>query len=288
MKFLIKQELPVSKETVRYTELTNGNYIDIIRYNLENCDDDLCSYFDLLIKENIEDKSQYNELCNVDKFLILLKMRKQSMGDILQLKTENGSSVKISIESIVDSIYKKLKDFEFVNIIDTNDYKVTLKPPKAFLLKDMDSLIYSSIHSIETSDDKIIFSDLTDTERDEIISNIPAYISKIILDYIENVQTISKSVNIITENEMLGLNAIPLSFYNKTLFLFIKSILNEDLINYYTLEYNILTKLNINRSDFLQMTPNESKILMGLYNEEMKKQEEASKSSTPRMPTKFR
>jgi hypothetical protein len=66
-----------------------------------------------------------------------------------------------------------------------------------------------------------------------------------------------------------------------------KSLLGDDLMNFYELQYNMLNKINLTNEHFMSISPNECKILMNLYNDDMKRQEESQKgnSSMPSMPS---
>jgi hypothetical protein len=125
---------------------------------------------------------------------------------------------------------------------------------------------------------------LTDSEKESIISNLPADISEYILNFITLNKEINK-INIITGNLKYGIENVPLNFLDKTMFYFLKSILSQDLINFYELEYNLIYKLNINYEHFLKMTPNECKIFINFYNKDKKKEEEAQNKSNFSMPS---
>ena len=152
--------------------------------------------------------------------------------------------------------------------------------PKSFIIDSIDKVYRDIIKSIKIDKEELVFYFLTDDEIDNIISNIPASLTTEILDFIKINEEINK-INIITENKKIGLTGIPLNVFDKSMFLFIKSIFNEDLINFYEMQYVLISKMNITYDHFLKMNMNECRIFINFYNRDMKKQqEEQSKSSS--------
>jgi hypothetical protein len=128
---------------------------------------------------------------------------------------------------------------------------------------------------------------LTEEEKDVIINNLPANFAQDILSFIEDCQEISESVDIIKGNERIGLDSVPLRFFDKTLFMFLKNTFGNDLMGFYELQFNMMSKLNVSSDNFMKMSPAECKIFIQFYNQDMKRQEDAQKSSSsmPSMPS---
>ena len=135
------------------------------------------------------------------------------------------------------------------------------------------------IDKIKIGDELINFYDLTDLEKDSIIGSIPANLADELLKFINIYNNISNTISIITENSKYGIEGIPLRVFDNTLLYFIRSIYNDDLLNFYELQYNLIHKMHISHQHFLEMTPNECKIHINFYNLDMKKQEEAQSKS---------
>jgi hypothetical protein len=58
-------------------------------------------------------------------------------------------------------------------------------------------------------------------------------------------------------------------------------------MNFYELQFVLFTKMNITYEHFLKMSPNECKLFINFYNEDMKRQQEAQEkeSSGNKMPS---
>lgn len=286
MSFYSKIELPVLKKEIRYTHINNSHYFDILKFITNNDDIGLSNYFDQLLYDIILDKDDINDLTNLDKFLIFLDLRSNSLGDILQLNTNNGGKVEILLSSIKDKIIKEISQLKLCKKISSAEMEIDICIPKSFIIDSIDKIYRDIIKSIKIEEDELHFFNLTDEEIDIIISNIPASLTSEILNFIKINEDINK-INIITENKKIGLTGISLNVFDKSMFLFIKSIFNEDLINFYEMQYTLISKMNVSYDQFLRMNMNECRIFINFYNRDMKKQqEEQSKSqSSVSMPS---
>lgn len=298
LEFTTKIYLPILKQTIRFKNLNNSHYFNILKFITNNDEEGLNDYFENLILDLIIDKSIFSDLSNLEKFLILLEMRSSSVGDSLQITGNNSSKIDLSIISIKNTIQNKVNELNLTkNLKCNNNYNVFLSIPKTFLIDDIDKMYTEIIDKIEIQDETLKFFNLTSTEKELIINNIPATISVDILSFIKKIQSSIGDINIITGNEKFGLETIKLSVFDKTMFLFLKSIFTDDLYNYYELQYSLSNKMNVSYDHFMKMSPNECKLFINFYNKEMKKQEEAqqkqgggSMPSLPSMPSmpKFR
>jgi hypothetical protein len=292
LEFTTKIYLPILKQTVRIRNLNNTHYFDILKFITNNDEEGLNDYLEALVLNLLIDKSIYSTLSNLEKFLILLEMRSSSVGDSLQITGTNSSKIDLSIISIKNTIQNKVDKLELTKILKCGtNYNVFLSIPKTFIIDNIDKMYTEIIDKIEINDEILNFFDLTETEKELIINNIPATISGNILTYIKNIQSCIGEINIITGNEKFGLETIKVSVFDKTMFMFLKSIFTDDLYNYYELQYSLSNKMNVSYDHFMRMTPNECKLFINFYNKEMKKQEEAqqkqggSMSSMPSMPS---
>jgi hypothetical protein len=284
-EFTTKIYLPILKQYIRCKSLNNNHYFNILKFITNNDEEGLNDYFNNLILDLIVDKSIYCNLSNLEKFIILLEMRSISVGDSLQIAGKNSSKIDLSILSIKNVIQSKIDNIELNLEINSINYKIWLSIPKLFLIDNIDKIYTEIIDKIEINDEMLKFYDLSYNEKELILNNLPAEISGDILKYIKNIQLIIGDINIITGNEKFGLETIKLSVFDKTMFMFLKSIFTDDLYNYYELQYNLLNKMNVSYEHFMKMSPNESKLFINFYNKEMKKQEEAQQKQGGAMPS---
>jgi hypothetical protein len=280
MKFYSRVKMPILGKEVRYTHLNNYHYFEILKFITNDDDYGLSEYFDFIISEIIIDKEHIKELTNLEKFLIFLDLRSNALGDVIQLNVDNGGKVDILLSSIKDKIIKEISQLNLCKKISSPEMIIDVCIPKSFIIDSIDKVYRDIIKTIKIDEDELNFFHLTESEIDIIINNIPASLTSEILDFIKINEEINK-INIITENKKIGLTGISLNVFDKSMFLFIKSIFNEDLINFYEMQYALISKMNITYDHFLKMNMNECRIFINFYNRDMKKQqEEQNKSSS--------
>lgn len=287
MEFTSKIFLPVLKKEIRYHHINNSNFLTILKFSINKDDEGLMNYFEWMIQNCLLDKELFYRLTNLEKFLIFLDLRSVLIGDKLQLNSKTGNKIDLLISSIKNNIVNKIKEIDLIKIVNYNNITVHLTLPKSLNINNIDDLYYEIIDKVQIDEDVIQFSELKSFEKDGIISSLPASLTEEMISFITICQNLSNDINIITGNEKLGLENIPLRVFDTSLFHFMKSLLGDDLMNFYELQYNMLNKIKLSNQHFMSITPNECKILMNLYNEDMKRQEEAQKgnSSIPSMPS---
>ena len=286
MQFSSKIFLPILNEEIRYLNLNNHNYLDILKFITNNDDEGLINYFDNILLEKIINKNLVIKLSVVEKFLILLDLRSILLGDKLQLVNKENINIDLSISSIRDNLIKNINSIELIKFIDYNNIQLCLSMPKSFDVENIDKIYKEIIDKIKIDEDIIDFYDLTDEDKDTIISNLPANLAQELLQYIEYCQELSENIDIIKGNDRIGLESVPLRVFDKTLFMFLKNTFGNDLMGFYELQFNMMSKLNVSSDNFMKMSPAECKIFIQFYNQDMKRQEDAQKSSSsmPSMP----
>jgi hypothetical protein len=285
MKFTNKLYLPVIKNNVRYTSINNDHYFQIIKFILNNDDEGLNEYFEWILNEIIVEKSIIPYISNIEKFLILLDNRSITIGNILSIKSEKNAKVDIHISSIKNKIVDNISNIELTKICSFDNFKVYLSIPKSMIIDNIDTVYMEVIDKLQIENEVILFSSLTNQEKNNIINNIPASLTNDILSFVKTSQENLTKISLINKNTNIGIEEVNINSYDSTLFLFLKSIFKDDLMNFYELQYNMITKMNVSNDHFMSMTPNECKLFVKFYNEEKKKEEEAQSKQQSSMPS---
>lgn len=289
MKFNNKIFLPIIKKFVRVIPLVNKHYFELSKFITNNDDEGISNYFDYVIKDVLIQNNIFNELSNIDKFLIILNSKIISSGSKISLVGEKNIKTEFSLNGIINNVIKKLENIDFEKTIISENLKISISLPKSLLVNDIDQIYKEVIKKIVINDECIFFSDLTEIEKDDIMKLLPISTTGDILNYITNTQNILKDISIFQENVKIGIQNIPVNAFDNTLFAFIKSLFGENLKNYYELQYILYTKLNISLDHYMSITPNDCKIFINLYNEDMKKQQEEQEKGTsggiPKLPS---
>jgi hypothetical protein len=286
MEFSSKLFLPILKEEIRYLNLNNHNYLDILKFITNNDDEGLINYFEEILKEKIKNKKVISKLTNIEKFLILLDLRAVLLGDKLQLINKENINIDLSISSIRDNLIKNINILELIKYVDYSNIQLCLSIPNSLNVENIDQVYKELIKEVKIEDENIQFSLLTEEEKDTIIGSLPANLSQELLKFVDVCQDLSEKIHIIRGNERLGIENVPLRVFDKTMFSFLKSTFGNDLMGFYELQFNMMSKLNVSSDNFMKMSPNECKIFINFYNQDMKRQEEGQRSggSMPSMP----
>ncbi len=288
MDYTTKLFLPILKQNIRYKNITNKNYFDIIRFITNNDDEGLNEYFEWLLYDIIIDKDIIKKLTNVEKFLILLDNRSNTIGNSLQIKNDKNNKIELSIITIKNDIIKNLNKLNLTKVVNSETYTVEFSLPKSLIINSIDDIYKQIFNKIRIEEDEIQFSLLTDQEKLDIINIIPAEISAEMMSFIKNTKEGLTKIKIITENTKIGLENIDLNSYDSTLFMFLKSIFKDSLMNFYELQYSLVTKMNVGYDQFVEMTPNECKLYIKFYNDEKRREQEEQEKqqgSIPSMPS---
>jgi hypothetical protein len=283
VKFTSKLFLPVINKEIRYCNITNKHHLELLKFVKSNDDSGLYEYLEWVLSDILKDKEDYNKLTSVEKFLILLDLRGKSVGDMLQLNTNNNIKIDYSITGIINNVINGINKLNLKKKIEFDNFSVELSIPKKLILDNIDDIYKEIINTIVIDDQIVNFSCLTEEEKDSIISALPAEISGEIYNFFNLNEDFNK-IYLIAGKNNIGLDPISLNLYDKSMFYFIKTIFTDDLMNFYEMQYNVITKINVSYQQFCEMTPNECKIYINLYNRDMKKQEEANKTSMPSIP----
>lgn len=281
MIFNTKLHLPLLNQEIRYSTLKNELYIELLKFITNNDDDGVANYFDFILSVCVNDQKMVKRLSNVEKFLILMDIRSISLGDSLEFLIEN-KEIKYNIVFIKNNILKQLK-----NILDLNNkftydqIGIEFGLPSSLKIDSLDSIYREVIKKIEIDGHVENFYDLDTISKDKIESMLPAKFTDDLFNYINETKKSIKELNIITGKEKLGVDTIPLNFYDNTMYMFLKTIYGSNLLNMYELEYNMTCKLGLSYERFIKMTPNECKLFINFYNRDKKQEEEQSKASNP-------
>jgi hypothetical protein len=285
LEFTTKIYLPIIKQSIRIRTINNSHYFDILKFITNNDEEGLNDYFENLILDLIVDKSIFCDLSNLEKFLILLESRIHSIGDNLTTSSQTAdATVNIPLYSMRDKIIESIKNFKFKRNLTLDTLKVNINLPKKLLLNDIDDIYRHLIDEIVIDDTLYKVSDLSNQELDSILQNLPAEISSGILNFIQDLNDLSRKLNIFDGNEKLGIQKISMGFLDNTLFYFLKNIFSEELGSFYELMYSMIKKLNFDYNSFMNVTPNECKIFINFYNSDIKREDDANRGSMGSMP----
>ena len=280
MRFKIPFDLPVAKQRVQYAEFTNQHYFSILKCIATGSDEVVADMFDAVVGDLTSQNA--SSMFALDKFCLLLDIRSIALGDKIEFMTNTQAKASLKLGSIINTLTNSIEDTMLAHTINVDDVVITTHVPRKLKLTDIDDVISSCLYSIQDQDHVYLFDEMNKEEQQALLSSLPAEVTNGILDHIKINKASLSNTNIIKENTELGISSYTLDVYDNSLFGFLKSIYTDELMSFYELQFNLLSKLNISNEHFLSMTPSESKIFINLYNKEAKKQQkEESKHNHP-------
>lgn len=280
MRFKIPFDLPVAKQRVHYAEFTNQHYFSILKCIATGIDEVVCDMFDAVIEDLTSHRACH--MFALDKFCLLLDIRSIALGDKIEFITNTQAKASLKLGNIINMLTNSIESIEFSHTINIDDINIITHVPRKLKFNDIDDVISSCIHSIRDHNDTYMFDEMSKIEQQMLMGSLPAEVTNRILDHIKINKSSLNNISIIKENTQLGINAYALDVYDNSLFGFLKSIYTDELMSFYELQFNLLSKLHISNEHFMTMTPSGSKIFINLYNKEAKKQQqEESKHNNP-------
>lgn len=253
-------------------EITNQHLITIQQY-IETSDNELlCEYLDNLVYDLVKEVNNINYL---DKFLILLNIRKNCLGGTLDViskdKTKNSISISYIEKLILDNYEDKTVTAEYNGIKVTCCFPVKISFFNSF---------YDYINKIQIENEKIFLGNLPYGESEQYLENIPLQLLKKLKN--KNYLLKQKTINLFEIRNEKDTTKFKFSYKPEEIFSILKLSFSDNLKNLLYYKYICSSKLHIPPSDYLKMTPGETKIIIKHLTDEIKKQnEKESKSPTP-------
>lgn len=274
--FYINQKLPFAGN-VSYREITNAQFFDLLKYINNDDDRGVADYFDSLISSNLESPQL---LTNLEKFLILLDIRSVCIGDHVDIKVVEGSTARLSLLHIIESIKSSITDIQFSTSISIGEVVLNLKLPSKLYTEPSSEIYEDVIESVTTDSNTHRLNSFTIDEKQEFFKSLPSSVYIEVASFVKNIHIKLSECSVIHGNANLGINRVPLSVFDNTMYAILKMLYKEDLMNFYELQYSIIKRLQFSYDHFMQMTPNESKLFINLYHRDVQAQENAQKQNS--------
>jgi hypothetical protein len=267
--FYTSIRLPCLNNFVKIKEINNHEYLDILKFIENNSESELVDFFNFLIDKNTNVESK--KISNIDKLCILLEMRSISIGNIIEFMIKNVhtkyslSDINKNIQSLI--INNTKKNFSGIDIL--------FDIPNNFIINESDDIIINCISKIED----ISLKELHEAEKHKLYNSLPASIYVDIKDFIEYNNSYFDSLQLFDLGSLTEGSDFKLNPFNRSLIEFLKTIYSDNLMHFYELQFNLITKMNVSYEHFMSMTFNEARMYIAMQNAENKKQEEEQKKS---------
>lgn len=279
MQFQIPFELPISQKTLKYKEISNEIYFNVLKYISSNDDASIETMFDDLV-EHVTG-THGSKLYAADKFCLLVDLRSVTLGDTIEFSSKTNVIVRLRISDILANVRSALQGRSFCKHIKTGEFDLSVDAPRRLLVNDIDALISSTLKTIADDVEVYDVDDFNDDQKDTLLGSLPADVLNQMLTHINECKSMCSNIYIMHANAAAGIDDVVLNLFDSSMFEFLKSIYSGDLMNFYELQYSLITKMHISYEHFMKMTPNESRIYINLHSRDLKKQENDKSTSTP-------
>lgn len=264
MEFSIKLQLPSGK-LVKIKELKNKDYFTILKFcenrDLEGLNELFC---DLFFKDEL------SSIDIIDKFYLLLAVRMLFIDPDIAFSDSIGSPIKFSINNILEKIDLLEKDLDIQ--VSEGDFILTLGLPDKLYFRSLSDIYSSVIKTIKFKDKNIIFSELNDIEREEILTYLPNTLFTPINKYITQISSELQNFVIIEKNDQFNIEEINTNIISNEFMGFVMSLFSTGLKNFLELIYIFGNRLSISTEAFFNLTPLDSKVLVNIYNKDIEEQ----------------
>jgi hypothetical protein len=292
MAFTYGVKLPgFNNKKIQVGEITSKLYKDLVKSLYNNDSTEFVYHLNQLI-EHASPGILQGGLNAVDKIILLLQIRSICISPDLKLKatcveTKKQFECNIRIEDMVfkleSAIYNKTILQENVTIkhsivkaIDEIHF-INLEPEKAFSYQ-----LASSIDELIAGGKTIEFKNISFEERVKIVDALPLTLTTKVFDSLSLTEAeISKTKLLVVPSPYSKTPVVdlPVSTNTTVLLEFCKLIFNDDLINLYKINLNLISKANFTPDYADSITPAEQLLYWNLYVQQV--QEEVS-ANTPK------
>ena len=277
MDLSFKFPVKISNNNIVYCkELINKNLLDIQKYILLDDNNLICDYFDNLSLFLISNKNI--KINYIDKFLILLNARINCIGSFLEVISKDKIKTAVDLKPIADKILKNfISDQKFVSY---KNYKIYYNVPTHITKNDT---IFDFINEVEYNGLKVSLGDLPSYEKEEIIENLPTKIVIKLGNNLKNNKIIPVKLFDFRSNGET--KTIFFDYSIDSIMYMLKLLYNNSLDNLHYEQYICSRKINISPSEYLNLSPNETKLLLKTLSKEYEKNNTEQSNKKSSMPT---
>lgn len=276
--FKFKIYLPSKREYQYFSEITNTDYLDLVKIISNSDDTQLSLAFNQIITRLSGGAVDPRELSRVDSFCILLNLYIVCVSNTLEItpRDQQTQKIKIDLYDILDKVTNF--EFEYTQLIKVNkDIKVQLATPSSIYEPTADNLIVSVIDTLHLSGKIFKFSQFDTKQQQSIIDSISSNVTTHIIRTIKEIDQ-QYQLNVITYGSDPP-TEITLNLYNNSMFELLKVVYNSSLEAEYYYRYFMSKHVLFTGDQIESSTPAEIQTYIQFYKRERKEEEKAREKS---------
>ena len=263
MDFYLNCWVPTLSGYARISELKNSQLQVLSKYILNEDHEGTSNCFDLILKDNIQDRDIVNDLTRFDKWFIFCFLRATNISPVVYIQSTTMDGAPCNIELQLFDLLTKLSEvtLSYRSTVTIEDLDFNIQASKNLFSKNT---LADSIQSINVKDTNTVINDKASLFQ--IVSDNHG-IAILIKDHLTKLDQQPNYKLIENRNKDIAIKDIPVRLYDNTLFLFLRSIYLPFCRGVYVKQYDLMKKLNIDFKSIKDLTPLEGEILLNLHNE---------------------
>lgn len=260
-----------SGKSVRIPGINNKQYQEILKFCANRDYEGLEALFENIIFSKIP-----VHLDCLDKFYILIVVRIFFVDENIMLEA-GDKEVTVSLHRVLRNLDELDISSKFYKV---DDITIELGMPSRLYYADLDDYLSNIIISISIEGkSNINFSEITEDEKVKILEFLPNKTLSVIYNHFNNLVDTFKDFTIVEENKVFDVERLSFNLISSNLIGFIGSIYGFNLVSFFEMLYVFVNKMNCDSNLFYSLSPIDSKVLLNMFREEVKKQNDSLNQS---------
>ena len=290
-------KLPGFNKKIWVNEITSKVYKDLVKSLYNNDTTEFLQHLSYTI-EHVSPGILQGGLNVVDKIILLLHMRAICISPDLNMKAKCTATKKdfdytVKIEDMLSKLenitYTSTVVYENIQIVHSvvkckdEMHFVTAKSEEMFTYQ-----LASCIDTITVNNNTLHFKDIEFKERVEMIERLPLTLASKVFDAVVNVEAELSKIKLLVIPSPFADELVldlPVSTDTKLLLDFCKLIFNDDLINLYKMNLNLVSKAGFTPEYIDSITPAEQLLYWTLYVKQAQKEQSDSEDASKGKPS---
>lgn len=278
LHFYIKVEL-TGKKIVRIRELTNQEFVVLLKTIMEDDGEDVNDVVDTIIKRVLKTPSDFSTLTYIDKVILLLVLRIVSIGtDVVKQDPLSHEEFNLPLLDVVNEILEKTEGLHSSYSIEMEGMKIGISLPKALRYHDAMDEISDSLDFVSIGEVTVPYRDLSPEEKGSIENSMgQAQYQRVYQQIREFDANVLGNIKLLTLANFFETKEFTLSYFSGEMSSFVLGIFNHDYGEFMKRQFEFINKIGSSYEHFQAITMSDVQAFVAKYNESVAEAQEAQK-----------
>lgn len=271
-KFVFNVYIPSIKDYITVSELTNKEYINILKFNRNKDTVGLSKYLECMITNKT---STSVDLHRVDKFCVLLTLIMANISHSITLigkceETDQDYEIVVDVADILNTVTNI--DYD-QHLITSDDISITISHPASLFVSDTN--IQSIVTDIVVEGTHCTTDQMTEDQFNHVIGSLPGKMFKTIVNNIRDIKdkhadTLLLDVFSPYVDDPIH-TKLTVDLMGNSLFEFICTLFGNDLNGFYEMQFAMMNNYKFPPDYYMDITPTEVKTFYGYMKSDVEK-----------------